>query len=513
MNFRIEYNSELILKFINLHRSLTSAMQTSATAQEFTNWLETADADRVLRLQGSELSIGRNWLADKKQGHLSIGLPSQLIGSSNTASSSIDLSEFAFWFPRGLPSATMIFPASSRVGSQPGDRPRMFSAIRTLACRFDADTQILISHPGVALDRFVVRAAELFDLPAITLQPFPRRVNSRWIAEALESGTTLQAAFYWNADGAGQTAPDHLLMAIADQVRLLSVRSGGNVEAAALSRLESDSKSSGSGRRTWMLVDSELTDTKLSQRLLEAGAMPWWLYRGDGEERESESCADDYEPRESAIVQWPCSSVVPLKKFAESNEMASYLLHWTRSRKGHWPDQTEDQFLDDLLLGHPSSDHSRIAALCRILATGTLLGTSELTRDKCPVVCFSEVAVDQLLQRRKYRSHLGRWDFEPVGIAINRNWLVECGARPVVYGDDSVWKQLERKDRPWFQFSAAAGRESAGRDWREEQEWRTAGDLNLERLAPTDAFVFVETSPEAASVAPLSRWPVVVLSS
>ena len=134
-----------------------------------------------------------------------------------------------------------------------------------------------------------------------------------------------------------------------------------------------------------------------------------------------------------------------------------------------------------------------------------------MTRDPRPVICFADVRLEELPARQVFRPHLARWDFTPFGLAIDRNWLRDQGARPVIYGTDADWARLEMEDRPFFQFTPDSA-DSHRIDWRTESEWRRVGDLDL-RTIPLDAIrVFVPTYEIALHFAPLSRWPIVVLN-
>lgn len=125
-----------------------------------------------------------------------------------------------------------------------------------------------------------------------------------------------------------------------------------------------------------------------------------------------------------------------------------------------------------------------------------------------PVVCFSDVPVCELPRRRVFRPHLSRWDFEPYGIAIERERLEALTARPVIYGPADCWETLAEQERPFFQLSQSSSKKI---DWESENEWRIMGDVRLETIAHDQAFVFVRTQTEAEIIADLSPWPIVVL--
>ncbi len=58
----------------------------------------------------------------------------------------------------------------------------------------------------------------------------------------------------------------------------------------------------------------------------------------------------------------------------------SYLVHWTRRQAGPWPDQSEQDYLRQLLFDFPAADRSARAALQRILTTQRIVATNRLTR-------------------------------------------------------------------------------------------------------------------------------------
>ena len=133
-------------------------------------------------------------------------------------------------------------------------------------------------------------------------------------------------------------------------------------------------------------------------------------------------------------------------------------------------------------------------------------------RGEQPVVSFTARQLSELSTLRVYRPHLKRWDFEPYGIAIRRNRLEALGAQPVMYGDESTWRQLSETERSYFQVAQTTkqfGRQPI--DWTEEQEWRHIGDVDMSGIAAREVLVFVPTIEEANHVARLSLWPTVVI--
>jgi hypothetical protein len=121
------------------------------------------------------------------------------------------------------------------------------------------------------------------------------------------------------------------------------------------------------------------------------------------------------------------------------------------------------------------------------------------------VVAFTAVPLTEFRHRRIFRGHRQRYDFEPWGLAIRRSALP--GLRPVIYGCSDDWKSLPIADRPWFQKATLDGIT----DTVAEQEWRVAGDLDLQPLSDRDVVVFVDTPTDAVNLQPECRWPVMVL--
>ncbi|MDG2381737.1 MAG: hypothetical protein P8N76_08680 [Pirellulaceae bacterium] len=134
-----------------------------------------------------------------------------------------------------------------------------------------------------------------------------------------------------------------------------------------------------------------------------------------------------------------------------------------------------------------------------------LIATCRMTRSPIKVVCFTEWSHDEIATRRLFRPHLSRWDFEAYGLCIDRKWLQQRAARPVIYGDEECWRQLSSHQRPFFQLSHS----KCGVAWSVEREWRHLGDIDLRELTPQQAIVFVRFESEISAVSLESRWPVI----
>ena len=472
-----------------------SRSRISNCSSRLKNWLNECDPEKFLAIQHeADYALQTNLLdADGQQGFLSIGLPEPCFSGPSSFCNCL------FWFPQGLPTGSSLHLASSRLGRQLGSKSPLFDAIRTLALHFNCESHFLTTHPGNTLDDYVDRLQVLFGVPVVRCIPFPKNLNSEYFVEVLNSNQTQYVCHYGPLDGR-LPGIDELMIQSASEVRILSGRPNGKVVEQSLTRLQ---QAEFHACRTLLLIDSRLTCSKVTETMRELGATDWWLYN----DYKSESSKSNH----GAVSEKTDGQIFSLVDFTQKTDVADFLIHWTRQFTGPWPDQTKTQFFDELILGVKPDHLSRISSLCRIVAMRTLIANGTLNRSNTPVVCFSDSSIARLSQQRVFRSHLNRWDFELCGIAIRKSVLEGLGAKPVIYGDEDTWSNLSHHQRPYFQIASSnSGKTSV--DWTNEKEHRICGNVMLDSLHVSDAFLFVETYDEAQTIAPLSRWPVVVLA-
>ena len=288
-------------------------------------------------------------------------------------------------------------------------------------------------------------------------------------------------------------------MAAADRVLALQVRSNGNLHQLLRARLTDPAWPTAS---VWLALGESLVSADVATELQSLGAVGWWLFVADASgirpqksaEKHSDARRIDHEE-----FPWPGGD---------------YLVHWTRRRDGPWPDQSETDFIDDLLLSRESTSHSAFAALSRIVQQQRLIASTAGIRGETGVVSFSGIALSELAKRRTFRAHRGRWDCDDFGLCIRRDWLQARGAKPVIYGDDASWTTLSDSDRPFFQLRTTRARRGAKViDWSQEAEWRVSHDLDLSEASRDDVVLFVPSAEEARQLAAISPWPVFVLSN
>ena len=379
-----------------------------------------------------------------------------------------------------LKSRQSVFVGSSRLPQKLDQIPELFDGLLKLAVGLDSDKDVLLTARGTACDAMVRRIGELFQIPVIELRIAPTEPKQLNAEVSRLGGGDSNVVFVFDVENRGI---DFALANLAIETTVLSLRKDGNLHTAIKQRLID-------GKLTRVLVDKKLTKKKLTEELLSCGATGWVLYGA----RDSES-GEDQTARDL--------------RYANDFDSSGFLLHWTRRRVGPWPEQTDADFLDDLIFRSAMKDHCEVASLRRILATEQIIASSDLTRDPRPVVCFSEVTFEELKKLRTFRSHLSRWDFEPYGIAFRKSWLVDQGAAAVIYGDQSVWENLKDSERAFFQLNDPNGKV----DWSVEREWRILGDLDLRKVPLDAAVVFVHTVEDSKKVAAFCRWPIVVLTA
>lgn len=380
-------------------------------------------------------------------------------------------------WPRDAFGLKRIAVLSSRLGKKLDQCTDWFDAFRTLCCRLYADESVLITADGTTADRFIFRASELFGLKSFRLvvcKDMPPESNPESDREIRMTQPVIPC------EESSLPLPDRLLAVTARTAYCLDARTSGNTHQIVSNILRGD---------FWPLQIMVPNTTSCSRQLVDAGAFSWILLPPD-------------ESKE------PSTRVRTQQHIQASPPFDDYLIHWTRRRDGPWPGETEDEYLDQLILGVESKDRSAFATLCKIVDDQRIGASSHLIRGGHEVVCFSDITLEQLATRRVYRKHLRRWDYEPYGVAVRREFLEKKGARPVIYGGDEDFETLPAEDQPYFQRRSTSDGETR---WTEESEWRTSRSVLLRKKRQRDVFAFVPTEAEAIALSQFCRWPVVVV--
>jgi predicted protein tyrosine phosphatase len=345
------------------------------------------------------------------------------------------------------------------------------SALRASVRRIHADQQLLAIGEKTAGVDLIRRAAERMKIGCFTVT-----TNS-------------------DGDETGAEIPvrDRALCEAADIVYALRIRSGGNLHRLLIERLTDQ-------QRSVCLIDlPDLQIESVKAELLGLGAMLWT------------PCDSEFEPFSTPhdMRQSPgpaandASTIVALVPFPAESEW-TYLTHTTRAQPGPWPGQSFDHYADSLLDCSPDADHSALATLKRIIAQRIVFSSGHAIRGGYKVVSFTECPLSELPALHRFRPHRVRWDFGPFGICIQREWLIQHGARPAIYGDEAVWSSLTESDRPFFQLAAG----TSGIDWKIEREWRVPADVKLDELTPTDVMIVVPDYSSAKPISKVTDWPI-----
>lgn len=329
---------------------------------------------------------------------------------------------------------------------------------------------------------------------------------------------------------------DSLAIALADRVDVAFVRRGGTVHRLLLRRLAEDPDAA---VRVLVPVESwgqplRPDSARVIQELIHAGAIGYccrWddaMPKAAGPDDERSDSQGPVPVIDSAVARIAAAGIerhpavhsadAPADRIVIDALLAKpnrWLFHCTRGRQGAWPGQSEDQFRDGLLLASPvSTDLSPLATLQRIIGQSRLIGDGRTVRGGRPVVCFSDLPILDAVGRRVFRSHLGRWDAEPYGIAIDRSVAERSGACPVVYVDPDFTKKSDREFKTEMRGEEGWRFQPRGTtiDWTAECEWRWPGCVDLRSIRPHEAVIFVAADVEVARIAE-SPWPVVSIES
>jgi hypothetical protein len=278
---------------------------------------------------------------------------------------------------------------------------------------------------------------------------------------------------------------DRLLTALSQAHLVLEIRSGGNLASVLNTQQQRDprvqfiyepgGKTSANAGNYSLL--NEFPESSRGFRLAETAARSGVIAEAEGDR----GVAGFWNPIDTDRIDW-----------------REYLFHYTRACPGPWPGESQREYLLNLLSGEVPAGHSALDTLVRILKEGRIRAGTKLVRGNDPVISWSSHSPQEMFILRKWNPALVRWTVEPYGMALRRDYLRSLGARPAVYGADSMYLRLPESERHRFQLSGESGLE-----WRHEREWRLLGDLILEQVREGKGFIFVPTRGERDRV--LSR--------
>ncbi len=297
---------------------------------------------------------------------------------------------------------------------------------------------------------------------------------------------------------------DRIAISLADRVFAIHVRRGGTVSQLLHTRLADRRFAAGSVFVASLLGPS--TSPPELEQWLDRGAVGWLL-------------PEPVKPLARAITR--CRSinasphvqslVLPLARLFKqqlgSQDDWPFLAHCTRGNAGPLPEESIEHYIDRVWSRGAVPECNAYETLLQILEQQRVAGNTRMTRSDSRCVSFSAVPLAELLSRRQFRSHLGRWDWEPYGVLVRRDALQSLGARPVIYGDEADFKSLDASDRDYFQPRGTKNARNP-QDWSSECEWRLRGDLDFCDLPPDSILIFTHTQSQAQQIARRFPWPV-----
>ncbi len=192
----------------------------------------------------------------------------------------------------------------------------------------------------------------------------------------------------------------------------------------------------------------------------------------------------------------------------KNNTRSEYLFHWTRGVYGPWRGQITADFFEDLTNAKKGNPHNGLRTMLHIVQSGVLRGEGRMIKTGEPVISLTALSPYASLKQIKYRPALGRWNFEPYGIAIKRTTLVALGAKPVIYGSREEYSELSESDKPYFQFEGSRKSADKSANWRAENEWRLVGDLDLDSITG-ELLLITFSKKEAEYIKKRQKHPVV----
>ena len=263
---------------------------------------------------------------------------------------------------------------------------------------------------------------------------------------------------------------DGCVVALADMVRAGEIRSNGNMERLCLNAISQ-------GKPVSVFQPDRFDRaTAGNRRLLDAGAMPI-----DVPELIAKRSKHKSQPLQVA------------KTTAISTSLR--LFHFTRACPGPWPGQTAFEYYRSVVDNESGAAHTAFDTLKRILEERRIRGANKLTRGPEPVVSFTGGGLGDLDRMIQWRTGFARWTFEPYGLGFPRETMMTLGARPVVYGDEPLWKRLPKTEQYRYQVSRPDNR-----TWEREKEWRLLGDLTFDSIPDRDILVVVAAETEAEEI-------------
>jgi len=168
----------------------------------------------------------------------------------------------------------------------------------------------------------------------------------------------------------------------------------------------------------------------------------------------------------------------------------NYLTHWTSSLFAPYPNETLFDFYQSILNSKNIYSHNAFNTLINILKTKIIIANNKIIKGKYNVISFTENNPKETIKFMLWRNNRFRYNYEPYGIAINKDYLIKIGAKKVIYENNTNFNQLNEEEKPFFQYYGKDKR------WQFENEWRYLGNLNIENIPKQNILILVKTEKE-----------------
>ena len=438
------------------------------------------------------------------------------------------LGKRAYWWPRGTLKTRHVGIVSSRLKRDPARQDPVLRALRLSMSAVDVHSQHVVTSAGSSLHEYVEQCTTTFDVPRLRVfTPAERRSSKSWLDDILRTpGNSSEYELLVSPEAwpsTDTTSPtqipewreikqvpvrDRVLALISERLFVMTLRRDGNWWKLLQPGLANGLWDAGSVRA---VVGDGLCSEEVAADLQNHGAVLWYLTANEASvkhEYSSDQPTAAHRRLPQAEAARSAAENALTAELVREDSSSEWLLHWTRAPQKEWAGEPREDHLSSKVLSEPGNNRSAFATLQRIVDERVLRATSGNTRAKVDVVCLSELPLVDLLTKRVFRSHRGRWDFEHYGIGIRKQRFLSLGGRPVIYGDEPAWQNLPEGERPWFQpLHHRAG--DSPIDWSIESEWRLTSSLQLGNLPEDDIFLFCRTEHEASELRAACDWRVV----
>lgn len=441
------------------------------------------------------------------------------------------LGERAYWWSNGIVDTAGVGIVSSRLSRDASVRATVLRALRLSMAAVEPASERVIASRGTSLCEYIEPSGEMLDLPLLRVSASSDQTTSKpWIEEliqapASDAAVNLLVSPSIAIAGSDAISTDHeldiiislptrdrVLALLSHRLFVMKLRRGGNWWKILQAGSADELWQPGAVR---VVPGPGLCPDDVVSDLENEGAVRWLLKTVPDSDDENAIAAHPSADTAGGRLQAdtvsnhiPEAEAALIQALACPDSSEEWLIHWTRAAEREWAHESQEDYLNSILLDSDGNSRAASGTLERIVQGQVIRATPGNTRTSANAVCLSAVPLARLITQRVYRRHRGRWDFEHYGIGIRKRLIHSLGGRPVIYGDESTWQSLPEGERLWFQLEQSQSATETI-DWTTEIEWRLPTDLRLDNLPTGDVFVYCATEQEAIRLRTICPWRVV----